>query len=402
LAMFFSKPLKDITYQDILDFCSKKIKENSVLDYKVNFPSKLEKVLAAFANTYGGLVIIGVGDKDGLPQDKPIGINFERGLEEKVMGIVLGNIQPPFFPEIQVCPEVDGKTFVLIQIPQSSNTPHAIENNTLVYLRTGNITSPEKVADLDELHWLSKHRESAILLRSEAINFVTDRYLSLCKHNKATVDFGELNMYIIPQYPQYLSFDMKLFKDEVVGLEVSTPDGSTFPSFNRSGIQTMQDTMYLYSNVKNELGEFTEYTAFHKTGLLLHCEDVGHAEPNNDGTVTRDIYLLSVVNAYFNLLRFYNNLRNRIGIWGDFKINIALLKMDDINTVPLNATRHYAQPYLGKQYVYDRILSSYTFNNKRTILDELVDFATDLHWSFDYPIEKSVVKQRLEEKYKSY
>lgn len=400
--MFFSKPLKEVTYQDVLDFCSQKVKENSVLDYKVDFPSKLEKVLSAFANTYGGLVIIGVGDKDGFPEKNPIGIKFERGLEEKVMGIVLGNIQPPFFPEVQVCPEVKGKTFVLIQVPQSSNTPHAIENNTLVYLRTGNITTPEKIANLDELHWLSKQRENSIILRSDVINFVTDRYQSLCKHHSAKINFGELNVYIVPQYPQYLSFDIKALKDEAVTLEVNTLSGSVFPSFNAARIQTMQDAMYIFINNKVESSEFTEYTAFHSTGLLLHNEDIGHIETNEDDTNSNYIYLLTAVDSYFNLLRFYNNLRNKIGIWGDFKIQIALLKLDDVITVPLNSTRHGASSYLGKRYIYDRVLSSSVLKDNKSIVNELIDFTTDLHWSFDYPLDESTVRQRLEERYKSY
>lgn len=66
-SMFFGKPLKEVSYQDVLDFCATKTKENEVLDYKEDFPTKLQKTIAAFANTYGGIIIIGVGEKDGFP-----------------------------------------------------------------------------------------------------------------------------------------------------------------------------------------------------------------------------------------------------------------------------------------------------------------------------------------------
>jgi len=62
--MIYVKPINEITYDDVKNFIQKKIKENTFLDYKADFPRKLEKTIAAMANTHGGIIIIGVKEED--------------------------------------------------------------------------------------------------------------------------------------------------------------------------------------------------------------------------------------------------------------------------------------------------------------------------------------------------
>ena len=60
---FFDKPLKNISYEDVVLFCKYRIEENIYLDYKEDFPQpneKLAKTISSFANTLGGMIIIGV------------------------------------------------------------------------------------------------------------------------------------------------------------------------------------------------------------------------------------------------------------------------------------------------------------------------------------------------------
>ncbi len=66
--MLFTKDITQITYEDVFIFCNQRLPESVHLDYKRDFPRNLEKTIAAFANTMGGLVIIGVEDDDGKPK----------------------------------------------------------------------------------------------------------------------------------------------------------------------------------------------------------------------------------------------------------------------------------------------------------------------------------------------
>ena len=399
--MFFNKPIKEIKFNDVLSFCELKTKENFALDYKEEFPKNLEKTIASFANTYGGLIIIGVEENDGKPVDKPKGIKWERGLEERVYSITTSNITPPIFPEVQVCDPVKDKTFVIIQIPQSTNTPHAIENNTKVYSRTGNISTPEELININELHWLARHRENAINLRNENINSVNDRYYSLIEYGKVNIEFGELNMYIIPAYPTYLNVDLLKLKNEITSLEVNTLGNSVFPSFMNTSIKIMQNGLYLFIHNKGDLGEFTEYTAFNTSGLLFHSQDFGRIKKGNDDLPKKTVYLSQIVAQYFDFLHFYKNFANQINIHGDYKIHVALLKMFKVLPVYIGYNNFWGEdpePFMDKRYIYDRILTTEVFNSKESIINEVADFAVDLQLGLGFPYTKDQAIKWLEEK----
>ena len=160
MNMIYVNPITEISWIDIENFCQQRIPEGAYLDYKEDFPSRLEKTLSAMANTYGGVILLGIEEDDDNKPILPIrGIEFRRGLSEKITNIILSNITPPIFPEIQVCKDsTENRAVLIIRIPQSHQTPHAISNNKQVYLRTGDINHPEEFATIEDIGWLSDNR----------------------------------------------------------------------------------------------------------------------------------------------------------------------------------------------------------------------------------------------------
>jgi len=150
------------------------------------------------------------------------------------------------------------KTFVLVQIPQSSNTPHAIDHNTKVYLRTGNISQLERLANLNELHWLLKKRESALYLKDSLIQFAMQRFYSQSNNEKATIEFAELQMYCVSIYPtspprgKIENIHALAQKNDLV---INTSEGSVFQSVHMGIFQTVKDGMSLFVNTKTSRGE---------------------------------------------------------------------------------------------------------------------------------------------------
>lgn len=151
--MIYTKPVLEISWDDITAFCQQRIPEGAYLDYKQDFPAQLEKTMSAMANTFGGIILIGVEEDNEKKPVLPImGIQLQRGLSERVTNIILSTITPPVFPEIQVCSDQSGaRAVVLVRIPQSHQAPHAISNNTRVYLRTGDVNNPEELATVDQV-----------------------------------------------------------------------------------------------------------------------------------------------------------------------------------------------------------------------------------------------------------
>lgn len=213
--MLYTTAINDISWQEVVDFCEQKIPEGGYLDYKEDFPSTLEKTISALANTLGGIILIGVEEDD---ENKPVlpikGINFHRGLSERVMNIILSNITPPLFPEIQICCNQDKKkAMVVIRVAQSHFAPHAISRNSKVYLRTGNRNKPEELAQIDDILWLTEKRRKSEKLRERLYSQAEEHFNNLYVRNlhnlsesvtvngKAKIDAG-LTLSICPAYPR--------------------------------------------------------------------------------------------------------------------------------------------------------------------------------------------------------
>ena len=212
--MLYSKNINQIGWNDIEDFCNQKIQEGATLDYKKDFPNNLHKTIAAFANTMGGLILIGIDEDDENKPKLPIdGIAFERGISERIMNIILSNIIPPIVPEIQVCVNSDNsKAVALIRIPQSNKTPHAISRNTEVYIRTGNRNNFEPLITIDKLFWLKDNRNESIILRNSILADAQNRFEKYYNQElnesvnrgdfKFSPNVSRLTLIISPCYPQ--------------------------------------------------------------------------------------------------------------------------------------------------------------------------------------------------------
>jgi len=214
--MLYTKAITEVSWENIVEFCNQRTPEGAHLDYKQDFPKNLEKTISAMANTLGGIILIGVAEDDETKPVLPLeGIPFQRGFSERVMNIILTNIIPPVFPEIQPYRNADDKSkaIVLIRIPQSHQTPHAISNNTEVYIRTGNRNKLEALADFDRIGWLVNQRQKSESLRALLYEEADQRFINLYKRALAQspkkdseihqlVSQPKLTLSLCPMYPK--------------------------------------------------------------------------------------------------------------------------------------------------------------------------------------------------------
>ena len=177
--MIFSKPIDQLDIDDIKVFCEERIKEGFNLEYKEDFTGRLEKVICAFANTWGGVILLGVGeDEEGRPILPVGGIPFEKGLDVRVTNIVVDNIYPPVFCQknvIRFKANGDNKAIVVIAVPESDMTPHSVDHRRSIYVRTDDRNKPEQRATVEELEWLMDKRRKSIELRERLYNDAIDR-----------------------------------------------------------------------------------------------------------------------------------------------------------------------------------------------------------------------------------
>jgi hypothetical protein len=67
--------------------------EGYVLDFKQEWSDRALHTVAAFANTFGGLLVLGVSEKDTRPKDL-VGVAEEGELKTKLASLIASNIAP--------------------------------------------------------------------------------------------------------------------------------------------------------------------------------------------------------------------------------------------------------------------------------------------------------------------
>jgi len=403
----FTKPISSINYDDVVSFCEQGISEGINLDYKRDFPEqgKLEKTISAFANTFGGVVIIGIADQDSKPKPPFEGIEYREKFEERITNIILDNIYPPLFPEIGICPPKDNKTFIIIRVPESNETPHAIYNNTQVYIRTGNRNKPEDMATIDQIEWLRNRRKKSEELSENLYRRAKERYLNICESKKVKSEFAEFTLSLCPLYPQKPLIPVEKIEDIFMGIEVD--DGRLrFPRMIDGGIlKPIQDGMYYFA-IQEDTRFFT-YSEINKFGLVFYKEDSGWYNKEEN---TRKVYAVHIIGTLLLIFESAYKFYKQVGYWGLVKVKFSLDRLLGVQFVSITRNdirnRIFGPGFPSKieeNCAADQLSWELTFNVAQLEdpgfrKDKLIELGRDIHWSFGAKIEKYIIEQFLKER----
>lgn len=164
----FSKPLSKIEYSDVEAFCDT-FGEGVRVEYKSEMIEAIPKTVSAFANTLGGILVIGAETDDQNKVTAINGIDKKAGIEEGIIDSSLNGIYPSVIPEVRVfdIPGKRGKIVVVVKVHESIQAPHAIQNSTRVYIRTGSRSQPYELAEIDRIEYMLKRREKPEKLKED-------------------------------------------------------------------------------------------------------------------------------------------------------------------------------------------------------------------------------------------
>jgi len=97
-------------------------REGRKLEFKSGLPrdEKTARSLAAFANTRGGILLVGVGDRGEI-----LGAPHPRQTLEKLRAIARDSVDPPLDVQSGIV-TVDGRPIVWCSVPLSGARPHAV------------------------------------------------------------------------------------------------------------------------------------------------------------------------------------------------------------------------------------------------------------------------------------
>ncbi len=199
--IFLERP---ITVQHIRDVCAR-FNEGLRVEYKSTFDAsvrtQLPKIVSSFANSQGGVLVVGVRAVNGVLQSPIEGFASppREELPLSVESICLQNIHPPVLPRTEVVQsDVANQVFLVIEVDESAEAPHAIENSTKVYVRTGNASNPYDLAKVELIIDLLARRREPLERR--------DRMLKLAEQRShQTVPRGAtpyIQVSVCPQFPR--------------------------------------------------------------------------------------------------------------------------------------------------------------------------------------------------------
>ncbi len=399
----FTKPIAEISYQDVVSFCQQGIGEGVNLDYKKDFPaSGLEKTISAFANTFGGVILIGVEDEDSRPKPPFRGIEYKDRLEERVWNIIVDNIYPPVFPEIRVCPPHNDRTFVIIRVPQSNETPHAIYNNTQVYARTGNRNKQEDLATVEQIEWLRNRRKKSEELRETLYRRAEERYQTICEQKKVRIEFAEFTLSFVPLYPQKPLMITEEIEGVVNKMKVWGGGNREFPRLSHFNLEPVQDGM-IHFRFNKETG-FITHTEINRFGLVFYREDLGSGIKENEESQTiKRVHLSKILDildvSSESIVKFYNT----VGYWGLVKVKFSLAGLLGVRIVRLNPKDYFTDEaekvnMTEKELSWKIVTSVSELNDFETRQNKLLSLGKEIAWSFGFKISEDKIKQQLKEK----
>jgi hypothetical protein len=354
--MLYTKLINKITYQDVINFCNEGHKEGFILEYKSEFPSNevIAKTISAFANTYGGLLIIGVNAPDGKPLPPFEGIVFNPSFkyEEKIESIVLSHIKEPVFPEIQVCEPVNGKTFILIRVAESHLTPHRVFDNRRIYIRTGQSSMPNAEATWDKIEWLANRRKKSEEFRELLIE-EGERYF----HNACNLRginpkdkeqyFATLSFRIIPLFPQEPLTSFKELDRIKNNITIRSRGGGHFPLnvYEYDAIQHGIHKLYIIGDDERQLshGKAFEYLYLNSFGLYIYKRDIGEVEQViKESDRVEGKKHIKALNFYWIPIRLREFLLSAIlfyqelGYWGTVQLMVELYNALGVQIRPVS------------------------------------------------------------------
>ena len=397
-----TKPITEINYDDVVSFCSQGIREGINLDYKQDFPpSGLEKTISAFGNTFGGTIVIGIQDEDSKPKLPYKGIDYKEGLEERVWNIILDNVYPPIFPEVVVCSSTDGKTFVVIRIPQSNETPHAIYNNKQVYVRTGNRNKPEDLATVEQIEWLINRRKKSEDMRELFYRRAGERYQNICRSKKAGIDFAEFTLSFAPLYPKNPLMSVENIRGICEEIKVVDIHRDEFPHIfdPLTPVQNGMASFFL-----NERSKFISYTEINYFGLVYLKQDFGHTKESKDTNgVQKQLPMAWIITKLDLALEAMAKFYDKGGYRGLVEIKLSLEKLLGIDFLPLIYGREF---YISETLRIDNeqelswkfVLSVAQLNDPMIRQEKVISLGKDIAWSFGFENSIEGIKKFLKER----
>jgi hypothetical protein len=410
-----NKPINTFKFEDVVAFCKEGYPEGVQVDYKKDFPQKgIAKHFAAFSNTRGGVIIIGVEEdrKSGLPTAWE-GVAKDAKQIERIHQEA-SNVEPVPAYEVHATEEVDGKCFVLVRVYEGDKTPYYVQNDSNVWTRTGNVSNPIDIASPDGLELLFGKKDKAEKARSLYLKIAKENYdaglereekkrqekiREANKKGESVAHFGEnplgeraslFNVVVQPYFPKKALASPKELKEKLNDFRIRM--SREFPNYNMEAIpQGLFHFMHSFD-------EYIECQQVFTHGLVYSSQNVARTQENG----LRTVPVAFLVGRVFVILQFAKSMYNHFGYQGVIAGSASLNDMKDVYTRILKPSGwHFFdddnKSFLSS-YAWDIQLDTNILNNKEQLREWFFSFVREVYWSFGYEnVQDAIIDKFLEE-----
>lgn len=378
----FTKPIGEITFEDIEFFC-REWTEGVRVEYKEEI-KHIPKIVSSFANTYGGIFLIGVeADQTDNKVIFPIeGIPKMSGIEERIQQSALTGIYPGVIPEIRVVDVPNsGNVVVVVRVDESVQAPHAIQNSTRVYIRTGSITDPYELSDIDRISHMLKRREDSQTVARQILDRIERRAGRGFRPSPEKPDIIIIAKPIFPYRPVISASDIyKLYQTKLDPL--GRVEGGIFYTDGGRYVEYISTNKYI---------EFNEYGIVYRRDLLsIYGED--------DFDCSQFLFCIK------GLVEHAIDLYKKCEYLGNIEINVHLqevLRKTLIDSMPSD----YREEITRNLRAIPECFDTEVFASKQCfardlesekMLKEIVeDLMCQLLWAFNVPIDKDPIRKKV-------
>ena len=213
----FTKPIDEITFEDVKSFC-KEWAEGVRVEYKQEI-KHIPKIVSSFANTLGGIFIIGVKTDEENKAILPIeGIPKRSGIMEQIQQSAGDGIYPSIMPDVKIVDVPNtNNVVVVLRVDESLQAPHVQQNSPVVYIREGSTTPPYVYADVDRIDYLLKRRENSQIVADQILERIGMRADRNMRQNVPTLTLIARPMF--PYRPVISTLDIyELYADRRYGI----------------------------------------------------------------------------------------------------------------------------------------------------------------------------------------
>lgn len=310
----FDKSIFELSFDDIVKFCEAGHSEGLTLDYKLADSKSIARVACAFANTFGGIILVGVAEKNEKPAPPFEGISNIEDVKKSIVDTILSSIYPSVTPRVHVANNAaTGKGFLIVEIERSIAAPHAYENRS-IYRRFADRNNPNKQkTQLSELEWI----EALFRNRVERESYLSGQLTGFDEIHSSVYEFNPNHTLdprsrvlcraaVLPLFPPTTRIDTQSLRKVIDSTRqaVTNPEENFFLN-NQVYFKTLQDGVYgaflLGNGDAHELRDpFRIFALLRDNGFIGVAFSAHHSEFDvYSGMKIQDVCLISKITDFF-------------------------------------------------------------------------------------------------------